>query len=95
MIASTLSRPSCRAFAERPAVVGGESFRLLFQTGVVVQGAAADLGARNPDLAAVALQHAGGVQVRLREEGVGGAAGEQGHARRRLPSAGSTSGSRP
>ncbi len=38
-------------------------------------------GARHPHLAAVLLQHLGGRHGRLREEGVGGAADEQGDAR--------------
>ena len=67
--------------AEGVAVGGGELLGRLDESGVIVQRAAAALGARNPHLAAVALQHAGGGQRRLREEGIGGAADEQGHAR--------------
>ncbi len=66
---------------ERGAVGRGKLLGRLLQGGVVVQGPAAALAARDPDLAAVALQHAGGGQVRFGENGVGGAAGEQGHPR--------------
>ncbi len=52
---------------------------------MVVQRSAAALAARHPDLAAVLLQDAGRRQGRLREEGVGGAADEQGDAGSLLP----------
>jgi len=48
----------------------------LFLGGMIMQGATADLAARDPNLAAVFLQHACRGQVGLRKKHIGGTSGE-------------------
>ena len=70
---------------ERLAVLGSKFPRGLLVGGVVVQSPAANLGARDQDIAAVPLQYPRRRIIGLGKKSVGGATGEQRHARPARP----------
>jgi hypothetical protein len=71
--------------AEHLTVGVRQLLRLRDQPRMIMQRPAAHLPARNPHVAAVALEHARRGDRRLREERIGGAADEQHHLRAAFP----------